>query len=216
MNKTEKKGLLEEYKLKYSSYDSFAKELHNMLEKIMHINAVHVAHIESRAKTFKSLKEKLERKGKKYKPELSEITDLAGIRIVVYSLDDIDIVEKIIRNEFSVDETHSVDKAKELKTNEFGYLSKHYIVSLNNEREQLTEYSMYVGLKAEIQVRTTLQHAWASIEHKLRYKSDIILPEEERRELSSIAAGFETYDKAFKRILDKYNELSEKELTEKS
>lgn len=75
---------------------------------------------------------------------------------------------------------------------------------------------MYVGLKAEIQVRTTLQHAWASIEHKLRYKSDIKLPEEERRELSSIAASFESYDKAFKRILDKYNELSEKKLTEKS
>lgn len=216
MNRTEQKNLLKEYNKKYSQYNSFAKELHSMIEKIMQINAVHVTHVESRAKTYESLKVKLERKGKKYKPELSEITDLAGIRIIVYSLDDINIVEKIIKKEFSVDESRSVDKAKDLKTNEFGYLSKHYIVSLNKEREQLTEYSMYVGLKAEIQVRTTLQHAWASIEHKLRYKSDIKLPEEERRELSSIAASFESYDKAFKRILDKYNELSEKKLTEKS
>lgn len=150
MNRTEQKKLLEEYNKKYSQYNSFAKELHSMIEKIMQINAVHVTHVESRAKTCESLKGKLERKGKKYKPKLSEITNLAGIRIIVYSLDDIDIVEKIIKKEFSVDESRSVDKAKDLKTNEFGYLSKHYIVSLNNEREQLTEYSMYVGLKAEI------------------------------------------------------------------
>lgn len=210
MNKIEQKQLLEKYKNVYYLYASFAEELQNIFVKILKQYKVQIAHIESRAKSPASLEGKLKQKGKKYKPLLSEITDLTGVRIVVFSLDDIDIVEKIIRKEFSVDETKSVDKAKELKANEFGYLSKHFIVSLNNEREKLIEYSSYVGLKAEIQVRTVLQHAWAAIEHKLRYKSDVNLPEGLERELNGIAASLESQDNSFRQIIDKYNNLCEK------
>ena len=160
---------------------------------------------------LESLKGKLQRKGKKYKLALSEITDLAGIRIVVYSLADIDEVEKILPKLFSIDKTNSIDKGKELKPNEFGYLSRHYIVSLNEEHEKLIEYSKYIGLNAEIQVRTILEHAWAAIDHKIKYKSDIDLPEEQKRELNSIAASIESNDKLFQKILNDYNELCEKQ-----
>ena len=211
MNKTEQKKLLEDYQQKYTLYCSFASELHNLLEKVLKFYGISTAHIESRAKSIESLKGKLQRKGKKYKPTLSEITDLAGIRIVVYSLDDIDEVEKILSKLFSIDKTNSVDKGKELKPNEFGYLSRHYIVSLNEEHEKLIEYSKYIGLNAEIQVRTILEHAWAAIDHKIKYKSNIDLPEEQKRELNSIAASIESNDKLFQKILNIYNEFCEKQ-----
>jgi len=215
MNKSEQKEFLSKYSKNYSTYNNFAVELKGIFEKILTMNAVHVAHIEARAKTIESLQGKLDKKGKKYNSP-SEITDLVGVRIVVYSLDDIDVTEKIIRREFSVDEVNSIDKGKELSVKEFGYLSKHFIISLNQEREHLTEYSKYVGLKAEVQVRTILQHAWAAIEHKLKYKSNIELPDEQKRELNSIAASLESNDKSFKRILDVYNEIYEQKLNNES
>ncbi len=212
MKKIEQKKLLEEYQKKYILYCSFVSELHSLLEKVLRLYGISVAHIESRVKSIESLKEKLQRKGKKYKPSLSEITDLAGIRVVVYSLDDIDEVERILRKLFSIDETNSVDKGKELKSNEFGYLSRHYIVSLNEEHEKLIEYNKYIGLNAEIQVRTILEHAWATIDHKIKYKSEIDLPAEQKRELNSIAASIESNDRLFQKILKIYNELCEKQI----
>ncbi len=61
----------------------------------------------------------------------------------------------------------------------------------------------------EIQVRSLLQHTWASLYHDRVYKSDLKLPSELRRELMRIAAILEDADQSFARAiatLDGYRE----------
>ena len=47
---------------------------------------------------------------------------------------------------------------------------------LGSNRRKLSEYKKFDGLVAEIQIRTVLQHAWAEIEHDIRYKSTSTIP----------------------------------------
>jgi putative GTP pyrophosphokinase len=65
----------------------------------------------------------------------------------------------------------------------------------------LPEWSDYAGLFAEIQVRTLLQHTWASIEHVLIYKNEADAPHSLRRRLSRLSALFELADEELDHLL---------------
>jgi ppGpp synthetase/RelA/SpoT-type nucleotidyltranferase len=53
--------------------------------------------------------------------------------------------------------------------------------------------------KAEIQIRTLLQHAWAAIGHDRIYKSDFVVPDRWQRDAHRIAASLEDADEALSR-----------------
>ena len=54
----------------------------------------------------------------------------------------------------------------------------------------------------EVQVRTTLQHAWAEIEHDIQYKSENEIPKEIRRKFRALAGLVEIADREFQSIQD--------------
>jgi putative GTP pyrophosphokinase len=137
---------------------------------------------------------------------LSDITDLAGIRIITYYSDQVDNVAKIIEREFEVDKENTIDKRKIMDPDKFGYISLHYIIKLNDARKQLPEYERFKELKAEIQIRTILQHAWADIEHDLGYKSKDAIPRDIQRDFNRLSGLLELADKEFLGIR---NSLSE-------
>ena len=103
----------------------------------------------------------------------------------------------------------SLDKANELKHNQTGYRSVHYVCELNKERADLIEMRQYKGLLFEIQIRTVLQHAWAEIEHDRNYKFSGVLPLNIRRRLYLTAGLLEIADREFTSIaaeIDAYKE----------
>jgi len=73
-------------------------------------------------------------------------------------------------------------------------LPLHYVASLISEREKLTEYKRFAGIKVEIQIRSTLQHAWAEIEHDIGYKGENSVPDSLKRNFSRVAALLEVAD----------------------
>jgi len=161
-----------------------------------------VIQIEARTKAIDSFTEKISRKRVKYANPLTEVTDPVGLRIITCYREDVTRVGEILKQEFQIDATNSVDKAAALDPDRFGYTSVHYVVSLSPDRRKLSEWKPYAGFRAEIQVRTALQHAWSAVNHKLDYKSPTEVPRELRRRLFRLSALFELADEQFSELRD--------------
>lgn len=185
--------ILKEFEIKESLYRDFTKTVAKLLKQVLADEGIPTYDLHVRVKGKNNLEEKVMRPGKFYK-KLEDITDLAGLRVITYYADDVDRVAKAIEKEFILDEANVIDKRRDLEPDRFGYLSLHDIVMLSPERLQLREYKKFQGMKAEIQIRSILQHTWAEIEHDLGYKSERKLPSELRRSFSRLAGLLEIAD----------------------
>lgn len=197
--------IIKEYDRERKKLDSFATTLNTLISSIMISEGIIAHSIVSRVKDRSSLEKKVIEKLKYEK--MSDITDVVGVRIITHYSDEVDKIAEIIEREFSIDRKNSIDKRKTLKPNAFGYLSLHYVISLNSDRCKLTEYKAFEGLNAEFQVRSILQHAWAEIEHDTGYKTENSVPTPIRRQFSRLAGLLEIADEVFINIrnsLDKY------------
>jgi putative GTP pyrophosphokinase len=203
---------IEQYQKARPLYEEFAHVVRNVLSEALRVNHIKVHSIEARAKTIESFGKKastpsLDDPNKpKYLNPLSDITDLAGVRVITFFPRTQEQVDTVIQAEFDVIEIS--DKAKILiKEEKFGYASIHYLVSLTQNRTALLEYSRFKNLIAEIQVRTILQHALAEIEHDIQYESaDTILATIHRR-FMSLAGMLEIADREFQAIQDEDERL---------
>jgi len=197
--------IMRAYVEKRPQYQQLVGEVIYILERRLSASPLGIASITGRAKTLKSLAEKIVRKD--YPNPLDEITDLAGVRCVYLYLSDRLALEKIIESEFEVIE--KIDKVEEKAEDEFGYGALHYIVKLGGTSSG-ARYDDLRSLICEIQVRTVLQDAWAIIDHHLIYKREKDAPKPFRRRLNSLSGLFETADTQF----DQLRAEREKYLTE--
>ena len=196
MNKTEK--IIQQFITKKSSIDDFKNKLQELITILLRNEGVNCHQITSRTKDEPSIRKKIEIKSEKY-DNLFDITDIIGARIITYFDDEVEKIAEIISKEFNVDPVNSVDK-RILDSDRFGYQSLHFIIDIKEPRRSLTEWKKFTDFKAEIQIRSILQHAWAEIEHDLGYKGKTSVPQQERRTFFRIAALLETADKEFIRL----------------
>jgi putative GTP pyrophosphokinase len=133
---------------------------------------------------------------------LDDVTDLVGVRIITYFLDDVDRVADLIEAEFSIDEVNSVDRRATIEPDRFGYVSLHYVASLSQPRASLAEWKRFASLRFEVQVRSIVQHAWAEIEHDLGYHGKAAVPAPVRRRFSRLAGLLEVADSEFMGLRD--------------
>lgn len=205
--------IIVEYDEQQRTFSSFSNSLKSLIENFLLKEGLEVHTISSRVKDRKSLEKKIISKGSYNK--LSDITDIVGIRIITHYSDDVDKIAKIIEKEFSIDKENSIDKRATLDPDRFGYLSLHYIIGLKKDRLNLTEYSHFKEMKAEIQIRSILQHTWAEIEHDTGYKSNTGIPDAIRRKFSRLAGLLEIADDEFveiKKTLEKHKTKIAKDL----
>ena len=179
----------------FSEYQSFyhdlcdaAERLQQFLGKLLGKNPK-IAHISCRAKTPESFGLKAAKTdgdgGMKYTDPLYQIQDQIGARIVVRCLDDVEeIAESLERFLTSWEWQHLEPK----DPNTFGYVSRHWIFSMPTEAYPERIEGSRIPACFELQLRTLLQHAWAEVEHSLRYKSDRDLTHEEEKGLAAAAA----------------------------
>lgn len=170
-----------------------ARDIEALLNRLL-ADAGITATLTSRVKTVESMLAKVDRPDKSYTSPLSELTDLLGIRVVVSSVDDVELVDAMCRREFEVDETNSVDKGDALGSDRMGYRSVQIIASLTVSRRGQREWAYAGGQRFEIQIRTQLQHAWAEVDHALAYKGPLNQAADFRRRLNLVAASLELAD----------------------
>ena len=193
--------ILYEYRRQRQDFVKLGDIVSSLLKEKLAEEKIDTLAVEHRVKQEASLAGKLERKSDKYR-SLEDLTDILGARVVCFFGDDVDRIGKMIEELFVVDWENSVDKRALIKANSFGYLSLHYICSLRDEQGYPAELC---GKKFEIQVRTTLQHTWASIEHDMGYKSEFGIPRIAVRQFARIAGLLELADDEFVRVRDTVN-----------
>ena len=192
------KKIIDEYRETKGEYIQLKYAVMESLQQKLEENGIPLLAIDNRIKTEESLAEKVERKGDKYR-SLSDITDILGIRIICFFSDDVDRVASMIEEMYEMDWDNTIDKRISISPTVFGYLSLHYICSIPFNSKYPKEIC---GKKFEIQIRSTLQHVWAEIEHDLGYKSDFGVPRDIRREFSRVAGLLEIADERFASIRD--------------
>lgn len=158
------------------SHARFAAELESLLTRVLKAKQIPFHQISGRAKTVEKFSEKAAKASNKlsdtpkYKNPMVDITDMTGVRIIVLNRSALKAVDDAVRSLFSWrDRQNKGDKNLDAGT--VGYESIHYLVQFDPVRASQPENSEFAALTAEIQIRTILQHAWAEIEHDIRYKS---------------------------------------------
>ena len=118
----------------------------------------------------------------------------------------------------NIDRENSVNKVEELKqSRKFGYLGRHLVVYYDEKMLKVAEHkvnpdihpSNFKGLRAEIQIKTLLQHVWAEVEHKARYKAGEELSDEKKRYFDRLAALIEVADDLFKDLVEESEKINE-------
>lgn len=201
MNDHDAAAIVERYRGLISQYEAFGISLRHLVSSVLKAESISIHSITYRSKDPDHLREKLLRPGKSYR-ELTDVTDLLGLRIITYFENDVDRIEATLRKEFHVSELHSMDKRQVEDVTSFGYASVHLVCQLSADRSRLAEYKPFDGLLCEIQVRSILQHAWAEIEHDLGYKAERGVPRPIRRRFSMLAGLFALADQEFVRLRD--------------
>lgn len=193
---------IDEFKIAYDvnrhNYERLKHASTGIAEHALKNAAIQHLPILSRVKDRESACKKLIEKS--YSLPFSEMTDLVGLRIVVFLVSEIEKCVDEISKAFKIDKSLSVDKRFELKPNEFGYQSVHIICSLGESRSKLEEYRDICAQPFEIQIRSALQHTWAEIEHKRGYKGPHALPIDLQRRLNAASAALELVDREFSEI----------------
>ena len=141
-----------------------------------------ISSIKSRLKSPASIREKLTRRGIDVTIENIEacLNDVAGVRVICAFPEDVRTIANALLGQDDVELIEKKDYILNPKEN--GYRSLHLIVAvpiyLAHEKRKM---------RVELQLRTIAMDFWASLEHQLRYKKDVVFTDEMAKELKFCA-----------------------------
>lgn len=197
--------ILEDYREKLPVFKKMNGIIRDTLTKRIEENGLYIIAVETRIKTEKSLAGKLELKGANYK-WLTDITDLVGARVITFYQDEVDKISALVDKTFEIDWANSVDKRKQHELDSFGYSSLHYICRIPKSLYCDPECPEINEIRFEVQMRTALQHVWATMYHDTGYKSGVEVPPEYLRNLNRLAGMLELADEQFSIIRTNIND----------
>lgn len=200
-----------EYDKHCRDYKDMGENLQNSLKTLLQEANIDFLDVNYRIKDYDSFLDKVQRKG--YKNPLEENEDFCGMRVICYFPSDIEKIGEVIQKEFIV---HSSEDKSDKEIDRFGYRSHHFVVSVKKQWLSVPNFRNLKDVKAEIQVRTILMHAWADIEHKLQYKKKEHIPKNIQRKFYQLSALFEIADEQFEILRNKKEETYQQSLPKHS
>lgn len=183
------------YDAERGDYEDLAALIGSSLEDRLAARRLEII-VQWRAKDVHSFVKKALRKG--YAEPLRQIGDKAGVRVIVHYLDDVEAVEREVREICTVRERES--KLDALDYDELGYLGIHLEVQPTPALAAQSVNARVRELRAELQIHTKAQSAWAVVSHDLLYKPPIELPATVKRSVTRLVALTEMFDLEVQRL----------------
>ncbi len=201
-------------------FKAFAEAVATILEAAIKADpSYRLQQVQRREKSPASLKAKLAKLNPSDCTKIEDfVKDLAACRLIFYTNADVKrfLSSEILRTNFIIDWDRTKVHYPVPGTESEGrfFISDNIVVRLDEHRATAPEYARFQGMRCEIQVQTTLNHAWSEMEHDV-YKNkpaggfgkDLLKEIQMRfdkvmREML-IPAGYE-----FQKIVDDYNRLA--------
>ncbi len=125
--------------------------------------------IQSRIKRPESIFEKMRRKGIEYSTEalVENISDVAGVRVICPFIDDIYSIADMLLAQDDIVLVQKKDYIVQPKEN--GYRSLHLVIEI-----PIFLSSHKQSMRVEVQIRTIAMNFWASLEHQIHYKKNLV------------------------------------------
>lgn len=154
-----------------------------------------IEHVSSRVKSADSLVEKVARKGidPAFDSIRAHITDIAGVRVTCSFVEDAYRLSDLLTQQDDIRVRQVKDYIARPKPN--GYKSLHVIVEV-----PVFLSSGRVDVAVEVQFRTIAMDFWASLEHKIYYKYDGVVPDSLLLELKDAADTAAELDARMERL----------------
>lgn len=155
--------------------------------------------VTGRVKSVESIQEKMVLRGISEENLAQDLQDIAGLRIMVQFVDDVDEVLALLRKRHDMTVVQERDYITHMKSS--GYRSYHVVVeypvdTIDGQKKVL----------AEIQIRTLAMNFWATIEHSLNYKYQGDFPEEIKQRLEKTAKISLELDEEMRKIREDIRE----------
>lgn len=155
--------------------------------------------VTGRVKPQQSIKTKVKIRGIQESRLQTDMSDIAGLRIMCQFVEDIYTVVELIKQRKDMRVVNELDYIANKK--ESGYRSYHVIIEY--PVQSITgEQKIY----AEIQIRTLAMNFWATIEHSLNYKYQGDFPDEIKQRLKNASEAAYLLDEEMSEIREEIQE----------
>ncbi len=200
-------AVVETYRREMARFEETAVLIERRLRHDLREQAVRCL-LSSRAKHPDDLREKLRRKAAECDPKYTRarirdvgavVTDLAGVRVLVYQPPDAEKVRQVVLRGLGVVNVPCNDERKEKPE---GYRALHLLVAVPAEER----WSLR-GTVCEVQIATLGQHVFNELEHDVGYKNHGVAPgEAEQIALRELWGAAQILDGDAKRLLHERGE----------
>ncbi|HEM6115553.1 GTP pyrophosphokinase family protein [Streptococcus pluranimalium] len=155
--------------------------------------------VTGRVKSAESIQEKMALRGVLLENVAQDIQDIAGLRVMVQFVDDVDEVLRLLRQRHDLKVVQERDYIKHMKSS--GYRSYHVVVEY-----PVDTIDGQKTILAEIQIRTLAMNFWATIEHSLNYKYQGDFPDDIKQRLEITAKIALELDEEMRKIKEDIQE----------
>ncbi|MBF0628093.1 MAG: hypothetical protein HQL91_07715 [Magnetococcales bacterium] len=154
-------NLMDQYDESFDLYRSYNERLLINLGEVFNKTTLPISAIAGDLMSRPTLKKMLTEKGGYYS-RLRDIENLITVRVVVYFSDDIELAVSLISKEFALDDCFQ-PLHENPDQDRFGINTRRFDIKLLPEQYARPEYQRFGSLKAELEIRTVLQHSWSEV-----------------------------------------------------
>lgn len=191
--------LQNEYEIRIGLYKQLIETVKFFISQEIQNHSIKIHSFNHRIKSFDSFVEKIRKK--EVKEPFREIMDIVGLRVVCLFHSDVKKIGDIVKKNFEIIEED--DKINSVDINIFGYMALHYKVKLKDVPSDCRDLK---NIPFEIQIRTIVQDAWASISHYLDYKNESEIPIHLKRDFYALSGLFYVADTHFEILREETRE----------